>query len=150
MKFPPHQSRALNSDIHRISDPKGRARNRINATSPLPLMALVSSSSPQKGNTPLQRPSSDFRYWQGVSKVFAALSDHPSLLNNSSKVQLQTTEEQQKRLCPSAVISRSTMSLKDCDNHEQIPFLFTADLKTFLWKSPICFHKLNLHCSLKI
>lgn len=50
------------------------------------LMALVSSS-PLKGNMPLQHPSSDFRLWQGVSKVFAVLSDHPSLLNNSSKVQ---------------------------------------------------------------
>lgn len=51
------------------------------------LMALVFSSSPLKGNMPLQHPSSDFRFWQGVSKVFAVLSDHRSLLNNSSEVQ---------------------------------------------------------------
>lgn len=99
------------------------------------LMVLICSSSPLKGNMPLQQPSSDFRFWQGVSKVFAVLSDHPSPLNNSSEVQQQKTTEQQTRLHPSAVISRFTVCLEDCNNHEQISFLFTANLKTFLWKS---------------
>lgn len=74
------------------------------------LMVLVSSSSPLKGNMPLQHPSSGFKFWQGVSKVFAVLSDHPSLLNNSSKLQCQTIiEEQQESLHPSAVMSRFTV-----------------------------------------
>lgn len=111
-------------------------RNR-KVTPPLPLHSFsqVSSPSPQHGNMHLQHSSSNFRFWQSVSKVFAVLSDHPCLLNKSTEVQWQRTtrEGQQKRLCPSAVFSGVIVCLKDCIEHNQIPFLF-ATITSFFHK----------------